>query len=254
MQIKKLFLLAISMSAMNLVPQTILEIIRDKTKNENEKIAEINKQINAENVNNKSKDIPYFTPLMRAADLGHLKIVNFLLEHGANINEVDNLNTPAIFYAARKGHHNIVQSLLSKGASITGITKQGNTILLDILRSYGANLSAAQDRQQFKTNVYNTIKLLINNGANINKQGSKEELARSPIMWAAFWKDMNLVRLLEEKGADITAKDQLGNDLSFYLPDPSKDKDLNPADIAFINELKKEISAIELIDWTVINK
>ena len=203
-------------------------------------------------VDKKSVDIPYLTPLMAAADSGFTAIVNFLLDNNANVNAKDELGVTALVYAARKGNVDIVKLLLSRGALANIITKQGNTILNEILRVYGDNLPNStnkESRSQFKKNILVILELLLEKGADINKQGNPSGSARTPIMWAALWKDLNLVKFFKDKGADIYLRDQFGNDLSFYLPDPSKDKDLTPADIEFIKNLKNEILES---DWTEI--
>lgn len=238
--------------------RSLIKIIRDETKTEDQKIEEIIDLFvkNGVDINAKSLDIPYSTPLMMAADGGYLKIVQFLLDNKADINALDSLNNPALFYAARKGHVDIVKLLFSRGAKIINhINKQGRTILQDILFQYGSNMpdsSQKEARTKFKKDIYNTIELLINNGADINKQGSPAELARSPIIWAAFWKDIDLLRLFKKKNANICTKDQFGNSLSYYLKTEAKEeKNLSAEDKEFLKMLDKEVDKCE---WGFIEK
>lgn len=227
-----------------------LKIIRDKSKTEQQKIGQLKELFkDPEVVNKKSEDIPHFTPLMLAADLGYQDIVKFLLENKADVNALDSLNTPALFYAARKGHLEIVRLLLNYGAPVSVINKQGNNILLDILRSYGANLADSKNKEQFKKNIFAIIELLIDKGANVNAQGSAAEGRRTPILWAASWREYDLIKLLLRKKADLCAKDGFGNAITYYLPDPKKDK-VDKTEANFIEFIKSAI--LQECDWTNI--
>jgi ankyrin repeat protein len=55
-------------------------------------------------------------PLLTACDMGHQKIVEYLVEQGANINFVDPNDMTPIAYAAQSKHTKIVDYLKSKGA------------------------------------------------------------------------------------------------------------------------------------------
>jgi ankyrin repeat protein len=227
-----------------------LKIIRDKSKVEQQKIEQLKELIKDPAViNKKSEDIPYITPLMLAADLGYQDIVKFLLENKADVNAVDSLNTPALFYAARKGHLEIVKLLLNYGAPVSVINKQVNNILLDVLRSYGANLADSKNKEQFKKNIITIIELLIDKGANVNAQGSTAEGGRSPILWAASWREYDLIKLLVRKKADLCAKDSFGNGITYYLPDPKKDN-VDKTEANFIEFIKSAI--LQECDWTKI--
>lgn len=231
---------------------SVIKIIRDKSKTEEQKIVQLRELIkDAAIINKKSEDIPHFTSLMLAADLGYQAIVKFLLENNADVNSLDSLNTPVLFYAARKGHLEIVRLLLNYGAPVSVINKQGNNILLDVLRSYGANLADSKNREQFKKNIFAIIELLIDKGANVNAQGSKAEGGRSPLLWAASWKEYDLIKLLIRKKADLCAKDSFGNTITYYLPDPKRDK-LDKTEANFIEFIKSAI--LQECDWTNIEQ
>ncbi len=221
------------------------KIIRDKNKTEEQKIAEIADLVaHGICVDIRNADIPYFTPLMLASDLGYTTLVKALLNLKADVNVHDELNNTALFWAARKGHLDVVRVLLEHHADVRPINKQGNTILLDILRSYGANLHEAKDKKAFKNNIYEIINLLTLKGADVNFQGAAAEVKRSPIMWAAFWKEWKLVKLLQSRKADICLKDHFGNNLAFYLPVDYKKEGLSDADAHFVDTLKSAITLL----------
>jgi hypothetical protein len=54
--------------------------------------------------------------LLHAAEYGHLDVVQFLVENGANIHS---RNDSALLCAARNGHLNTVQYLVENGADIS---------------------------------------------------------------------------------------------------------------------------------------
>lgn len=74
---------------------------------------------------NKSGEL---TPLMMAAQYGHLNVVKNLIENGANINIYDKKNRNALTYAVINGHSNIVAYFLKLGANPSGKDIFGNNL------------------------------------------------------------------------------------------------------------------------------
>lgn len=69
------------------------------------------------------------TALHNAAAQGHLRIIQMLIEHGADVNAADwHGNTPLI-NAAYFGRLEAVKALLEKGAHINAVSKEGITAL-----------------------------------------------------------------------------------------------------------------------------
>lgn len=69
------------------------------------------------------------TPLMVAAKRGHVQVVQFLLDAGAEINAQDDLGMTALMYATQAGQIPVVQALLKRGADIKVKNRQGETAL-----------------------------------------------------------------------------------------------------------------------------
>lgn len=63
-----------------------------------------------------SKEI---TPLIKAAQHGHLEIVKYLFGEGANIEDSDLYSNTALYFAAKKGHFEIASFLVASGAKIS---------------------------------------------------------------------------------------------------------------------------------------
>jgi len=65
-----------------------------------------------------------------SAQNGHLDIVEFLVNHGADINEKNNKNESSLHLSAQNGHLNLVEFLINHGADIN--QKNNNFLLLSI--------------------------------------------------------------------------------------------------------------------------
>jgi len=84
---------------------------------------------------------------LQAAGYGHIKITDYLLEEGAELNLPDTHGTTALGHAAGKGLKDMVKDLLEKGADVNAGKKPplvwatGNNHLecMDILFKYGAS-------------------------------------------------------------------------------------------------------------------
>ena len=123
------------------------------------------------------------TPLTMAADLGTLSCLKVLLDHGANPDkEIDNLfgqRSTALEFAAFRGHERCMQVLLEKGARQVDKDKA-------LCRGY---------------NHLGVVKLLVENGANVNCGDEKSLLINVPLMVAIRGGNWNVVKFLLDHGA-----------------------------------------------------
>lgn len=123
------------------------------------------------------------TPLMEAAQEGHLEIVKRLHQLGANVNATNSSETP-LTLAAENGHLAVVKYLISVGAKVDLCVDGGRTALM----------KAAQAGRT------DTVALLIASGANVNKTTANNE--HTPLSLACSAGHSQVVKLLLNSNAD----------------------------------------------------
>ena len=161
------------------------------------------------------QDATDFTPLHLASGKGHIEIVEFLLNHGADINAESLLgDTPLIIAAwyAKDGKYETIKTLLEHGAKVNNKNKRGRTAL------HQAAMHSSKE----------VINLLISYGADFN---AKDERQSTPLHQAAMLSNTEAVKALVEHGADIFAKNYL-----------SETESLFPSSRKYVNKTAKEIA------------
>jgi Ankyrin repeats (3 copies)/Ankyrin repeat len=127
----------------------------------------------------------YGSPLQAAASNGNGRIVQFLLDHGANVNihgEGEEKYGHALYNASRDGHERIVRLLLNSGADVNQQGGEFNTALLAAI--YKGNKSI--------------VRLLLDHGADPNIEGGVNAFS------AAMHKNYpSIAILLLERGAVV---------------------------------------------------
>ncbi|MBN1974331.1 MAG: ankyrin repeat domain-containing protein [Sedimentisphaerales bacterium] len=127
------------------------------------------------------------------------EIVEFLIQHGADVNAKDEWGrgyTP-LQRAAWSGNTEIIKLLLEAGADISAKDDRGQTVLhlpLDMKNSNFSQYWLSKD----------TIELLLNKGTDVNL---KDKNGRTPLHLAAESADVDIIKLLLDKGADVNTKD-----------------------------------------------
>jgi ankyrin repeat protein len=101
-----------------------------------------------------------FNALNAAARNGHLEVIQYLVEHGASIDQNDNQkHKTALLAASFQRHFDIVQYLVEKGANVNAQSVNGFTPLHDA--AYVGNLQIVQFLVEHGADVH------IRNGGNL---------------------------------------------------------------------------------------
>lgn len=129
--------------------------------------------------------------LIKAAESGHLNVVQYLVKHGADINVRTKFENTALMGASLFGYLDIVKYLVAQGADVNDQNVGGETALM----------RAAVQRH------LGIVKYLFHNGANINAQ---DRFGGTTLMKGAFYGSLNIVKYLIKHGANINAKDDNG--------------------------------------------
>ncbi|VUD56296.1 hypothetical protein TDB9533_01949 [Thalassocella blandensis] len=163
------------------------------------------KQLNADGVDVLSeKDESGNTPLMVASCWGHLNVVEYLLDMGANIEEKNKNGLAPIVFACQSGMHEVAELLLRRGADNRVLNADGESLLM--VASMQGNLD--------------TIKVLLDSGLDASYQ---DDAGYTAAMYTAFNRDkisgVDILKLLIEKGADINVRSNEGKSLEDYAKD-----------------------------------
>ncbi|KAG4422088.1 hypothetical protein IFR04_004829 [Cadophora malorum] len=130
------------------------------------------------------------TPLICAAEHGHVAAVKLLLEHGAAVNVVRVDGKTTLSCAVESGNIEIVQLLLNSGADVE-------------IRNWAGLTSLVQASRNNKDDI---VKVILERGADID---ARDNEGRTALHWAAFRGFESTARILIEHGAQF-ASDHLG--------------------------------------------
>ncbi len=145
--------------------------------------------------------------LRAAASRGHVDIINYLIEHGAMVDGTtpNNHNTP-LMLAVEYNQVEAVRVLLNAGANPNPIDDYGDTALLQATRK--------TTRIAGNNGSIEIAKLLIEKNADTHAVSRSSKT--TPLMYAMRSNDIELIRLLLNKGADINEKNLHGETPLMY--------------------------------------
>jgi len=155
--------------------------------------------------------------LLIAASRGHSKIVETLLKHGANANDIDSNKRTALILAVMSRDLESVRCLLMHGANVNDVDSDGRTSLMlaamhgdsEIVRCLlenGADLSITD--KGFRSAIFFAIgdatETLLEAGADVN--------SKSPFYGTALWQasergDIKRMTVLLKAGANVHLSD-----------------------------------------------
>ncbi len=138
-----------------------------------------------------------WTALHLASQSGCHESVKQLIDKGANIEAITNINETPLHLSVKNNNPEVVKQLIDKGANIEARTNVNETSL---------HLAA-------KSNCLDAAGLLIDKCANIEAKTDKEETA---LHLSVKHNSFEVLKLLIKKGADLEAKTN-GNKTAIYL-------------------------------------
>ncbi|MCW3097722.1 MAG: ankyrin repeat-containing protein [Chthonomonadaceae bacterium] len=146
------------------------------------------------------------TPLMQAAQAGHLPLVRLLLARGDNVNASDRFGATALMRACKHGHQAVAYLLIARGANVTAKTKpSGFTPLLMAIHSL-----EQQDRSEARLVSRGSprlLRMLILKGADVN---ARDAFGNSILSYAVIHGRKDAVRLLLAHGANVDSQTRIG--------------------------------------------
>ncbi len=169
------------------------------------------------------------TPLILAASLGCIDVLEYLISQGANIDALGKNNESALIKAIKCKELSAVKCLIKHNANIKILDKNNWTILhhavetqsipiLKYLLTLNLNINAksklgkttlhvAADTEDNQT-ALQIVDLLIEHGANPNET---DKDGVSVLMYAVFSDNLNAVKLLLDHNADLNLSDSDGD-------------------------------------------
>jgi ankyrin repeat protein len=166
------------------------------------------------------------TALMRAAEKGHVEVVNLLLNAKADVNKRTDWGDSAVSSAAISAKSDVLRVLLDKGVSAENINHAfvvaaswGRTEALRLLLKKGADIKrvgaealteavhANPYRGRSEQAMTETIGLLLDSGVDVNTR----DKSNKPVLHiAANDGFLAVAKTLLDRGADINARDNEG--------------------------------------------
>ena len=198
------------------------------------------------NIKTEDSDMMGNTPLMTASFYGHIEIVKYLIDEGADVNASRLYgNITALNEASQRGHDKIVQLLIKHGAidsslidasavgdleKVSKLIEQGSDINQRAYRGTTALLKASSNGH------LEIVKLLIKSGAKVNTQ---DMYGQTALMLSSYDGHLDIVKLLVDSGADIDLKSGMSDSSLSGEPAISYAKDSGHIEIVeYLESLK----------------
>ena len=168
---------------------------------------------------------PIGTALHAASRMNHLKIVQSLLRHGANVNAPGRWGRTPLLFATVKGHLEVVRWLLEHGAEVNAEDKLDNWTSLHLAAFYGhfeisqtllkhsADTTARSDDGRTSLHMASSnghveiVRFLLSYGADPN---ARDPALQTSLHMVSFTGNLDIARLLLEHGAEVEAEDNGG--------------------------------------------
>ncbi|XP_035824152.1 ankyrin-3 isoform X2 [Aplysia californica] len=134
------------------------------------------------------------TALFSAVRLGHKRVVQLLVKHGADVNAVDAEGMPVLHVAVESRFPDLVKFLVKRGARVSALCPAGDSVLMAAVKS-----RQPVDLVQF---------LIRSGGANVNDQDARGVTA-AMICLGHF--DFDMLKLLIDNKVNLNTVDNAGD-------------------------------------------
>jgi ankyrin repeat protein len=162
--------------------------------------------------------------LHKAASQGHVEIVEYLIEKGADSLKMDGVDMTPLHLAARDGRTRVAKFLLETSVQIPerilndamhvgSMSVTGNPVIVKMIEDYRVKMAKpstsgrkdadSQLQQAAHDGDFENVKSAIENGADVEAIDGRGMKA---IHWAALRGHKEIVEILLEKGADVNGK------------------------------------------------
>lgn len=159
------------------------------------------------------------SPLILAANHGHLEAVELLLDAGADIEHMNSFDETALWFAACGNHIEVLRHLIFRGAALNSRNRnqetalmaaiqQGQAAAVDALIEAGAALTPPTLHFAAEHGYIRMVQKLIEARAEVN---GLDHLGRTALHTASQEKSVDVVSLLLESNADVNAETQDGD-------------------------------------------
>ena len=164
-----------------------------------------------------------YSPLQLALVMNCVPSVQWLVEHGADLNDEEN---PSFLLAVRYGNQEIIDYVVAQGANINALNsvdvdafqaalygkKYENLQLIHDLGHTVQNYGGKAFRNAITDENYAVLDFFITNGVDINynKPDSVYPFKPTPLCVAARYVDLQMCKYLVEHGADVTITEKDG--------------------------------------------
>lgn len=181
--------------------------------------------INAEGHLDDFKEISFKkNALIWASVMGHLRVVKFLVESGAHLEDRDQYDQTALFAAAKRGHADVVKYLLAQGANPKVTVFSSNAItygiffpeIVEMLAKAGTDVDQMSEFQQTPLmgaatgGHVESLRILLKYGAKMDLQFPDKNKGRTALMQSAEASQLETAEELLKHGANATLKDNEG--------------------------------------------